>query len=69
MFKNYCIAKYVRRHKFGLDKGVRWNSTYLVLKHLIPYKSIFSAHYGSPLLNENHWYVVEIIFEFLEMFL
>jgi hypothetical protein len=33
----------VRPRKFGLDIDVRWNSTYLMLKHLIPYKSIFSV--------------------------
>jgi hypothetical protein len=35
MFKEYCIAKGVRPRKFGLDMDIRWNSTYLMLKHLI----------------------------------
>jgi hypothetical protein len=51
---------------------IRWNSTYLILKHLIPYKNIFSvfinSHYGSQLLTRNHWHVVEKIYEFLELF-
>jgi hypothetical protein len=41
-FKSYYIAMGVRPRKFGLDIDVRWNSTYLMLKHLVPYKSIFS---------------------------
>jgi hypothetical protein len=50
----------------------RWNSTYLMLKHLIPYKNIFSvfinSHYGSELLTRNHWYVLEKIYGFLELY-
>jgi len=65
LFKNYSIAKGVRPLKFCLDIDVRWNATYLMLKHLIPYRSIFSvfinSHYGSQLLSENHWYVVQKI--------
>jgi hypothetical protein len=55
---------------------VRWNSTYLMLKHLLPYKEIFStfigANYGlvngEPLLSEGHWVVAQKILEFLELF-
>jgi hypothetical protein len=55
---------------------VRWNSTYIMLKHLIPYKNIFSifiiAHYGlvdgEPLLSDGHWAIAEKIFQFLELF-
>ena len=36
LFKEYCNAKGVRPRKFGLDMDVRWNSTYLMLKHLVP---------------------------------
>ena len=41
MFKNYCTAKGVRPRKFGLDMDIRWNATYLMLKHLVPYKHVF----------------------------
>jgi hypothetical protein len=67
----------VRPRKFGLDMDVRWNSTYLMLKHLIPYKSTFSmfiqTHYhhreeGATLLTDAHWYVGDKILEFLERF-
>jgi len=35
-FKNYCLAKDIRPRKFCLDMDVRWNSTYLMLKHVMP---------------------------------
>jgi hypothetical protein len=68
-YKSYCIAMGVRPRKFGLDMDVRWNSTYLMLKHLLPYKSIFSIFIhthckqamGQTLLTEDHWYVAEIL--------
>ena len=41
MFKNYCNAKGVRPRKFCLDMDVRWNATYLMLKHLVPYSVVF----------------------------
>jgi hypothetical protein len=72
MFKNYCNAQGVRPKKFDLDMDVRWNATYLMLKHLVPYKDIFSvfinANYGSTLLTISHWYIAEKIFEFLKVF-
>jgi hypothetical protein len=72
MFKNYCIAKGVRPRKFGLDMDVRWNATYLMLKHLLLYKDVFSlfinSNYGSTLLTVRHWYVAMKILEFLEIF-
>jgi hypothetical protein len=76
-YKSFCVAMGVRPRKFGLDMDVRWNSTYLMLKHLIPYKSTFSVfiqtHYhpreeGATLLTDAHWYVGEKILEFLERF-
>ena len=75
-YKNYCIATGVRPRKFGLDMDVRWNSTYFMLKHLVPYRSTFSvfihthyhAHGGQTLLTDSHWYVAEKILEFLEQF-
>jgi len=55
---------------------VRWNATYLMLKHLIPHKSTFLVYIhthhplidGQPLLIESHWYVAEKNLEFLEPF-
>ena len=44
MFKNYCTVQGVRPRKFGLDMDVRWNATYLLLKHLVPYKDVFCVH-------------------------
>ena len=72
MFKNYCTTKGVRPKKFGLDMDVRWNATYLMLKHLVPYSEVFSmfinSNYGTALLSPNHWYVAEKILEFLKLF-
>jgi hypothetical protein len=64
----------VRPRKFGLDIDVRWNSTYLILKHLISYKNIFSVfmdtHYkqvmGQALLIDDHWYIADFL-SFLEL--
>jgi hypothetical protein len=42
-FKGYCVAMNVRPRKFGIDMAVRWNSTYLMLKHLVPYKKTFGG--------------------------
>ncbi|XP_072148491.1 zinc finger BED domain-containing protein RICESLEEPER 2-like [Setaria viridis] len=75
-YKSYCIAVGVRPRKFALDMDVRWNSTYLMLKHLMPHKNTFSVFIttqhplveGQPLLTETHWYVVEKILLYLEQF-
>ena len=43
-----------------------------MLKHLVPHSKVFSvfinSNYGSVLLSPNHWYVVENILEFLQLF-
>jgi hypothetical protein len=74
-FKSFCIAQGVCPRKFGLDMDMRRNATYLMLKHVVPYKRIFSmfisANYPAacePLLIEEHWYVVEHILQFLGLF-
>jgi hypothetical protein len=61
-FHNFCHLKGSRPRKFGLDMDVRWNSTYLMLNHLLPYKEIFCTFIGDnyglvngePLLGEGH---------------
>jgi hypothetical protein len=67
----------VRPHKFGIDMAVRWNSTYLMLKHLVPYKKTFGVFMDtkyprkpgeSNLLTNSHWYVAKKLLEFLELF-
>ncbi|KAG2557340.1 hypothetical protein PVAP13_8NG250001 [Panicum virgatum] len=63
-YKSYCIAVGERPRKFGLDMDVRWNSTYLMLKHLLPHKATFFVFIttqhplvdGQPLLTDQHWY-------------
>ena len=66
-YKIYCIAMGVRPRKFGLDMDVRWNSTYLMLKHLIPHRETFfvwiTTNYplkdGESLLTNKHWDIAE----------
>jgi hypothetical protein len=49
VYKSYYIATGIKPRKFQLDMEVRWNSTYLMLKHLFPHKTPFTtfmhAHY------------------------
>jgi hypothetical protein len=51
---------------------VRWNATYLMLKHLVPYSEVFfvfiNSNYGFALLSPNHWYVAGKVLEFLKIF-
>jgi hypothetical protein len=43
-----------------------------MVNHLLPYMSVFfvfiNTHYGSPLLNGQHWYVAEKVLEFHALF-
>jgi hypothetical protein len=76
-FKRFCVAVDVRLRKFGLDMDVRWNSTYLMLKHLLPYKHNFFVFINNNysrndgerlLLKDDHWTVAQSMFEFLDRF-
>jgi hypothetical protein len=76
-YKSYCMASGIRPRKFGLDMDVRWNSTYLMLKHLLPHKETFhtfiESNYPRPrgasfLLVHDHWAMATKIMEFLELF-
>ena len=42
-YKRLCIASGLRPRKFQLDMDIRWNSTYLMLKHLLPHKEPFTT--------------------------
>ena len=42
-YKQYCVAKGVRPRKFAMDMPVRWNSTIMMIKNIIPYKSTFGV--------------------------
>ena len=53
MFKNYYTAQGVRLRKFGLDMDVRWNATYFMLKHLLPYNNIFLRSL-MPIMGHNY---------------
>jgi hypothetical protein len=60
-----------------VDMDVRWNSTFLMLKHLVPYRGTFSVWIktnhpckedGSILINDDHWYIIEKMLSFLQDF-
>ena len=75
-YKSYCISMGVNTRKFGLDRDVRWNATYLMLKHLMPHRETFSVwvttNYplkdGESLLTNKHWDIAKKILAFLEQF-
>jgi hypothetical protein len=74
-FKSFCMSTGVRPRKFGLDMDIRWNSTYIMLKHVVPYctfSSFIQTHHpfrnSLPLLTDNHWYVAKKVLEFLKTF-
>jgi hypothetical protein len=76
-FKCYSVAMNVHPSKFGIDMVVRWNSTYLMLKHLVPYKKTFGVFMDTNyprkpsepnLLTNLHWYMAKKLLEFLELF-
>jgi hypothetical protein len=62
-FKGYCVAINICHHMFGLDMVVRWNSTYLMLEYLVPYKENFGVFMDTnyprkrsePNLLKNHY--------------
>jgi hypothetical protein len=67
-FKGYCVAMNVHPSKFGIDMAVRWNSTYLMLKHLVHYKKTFGVFMDTNyprkpsepnLLTNLHWYMAK----------
>jgi hypothetical protein len=41
--RRVVVAMNVCPRKFGIDMVVRWKSTYLMLKHLVPYKETFDV--------------------------
>jgi hypothetical protein len=56
---------------------VKWNSTYLTLKHLFPHRVPFTtfmhANYpraeGDPFISiDDHWVIAEKVLKFLELF-
>ena len=76
-YKSYCMASGVRPRLFGLDMDVRWNSTYLMLQHVLPHQEIFhtfiESNYprarGAPfLLTHDHWAMASKILASLELF-
>ena len=61
LFKEYCNAKGVRSRKFGLDMDVRWNSTYLMLKHMMLRTQSLSKHSRTCTLMKKKALVVVVL--------
>jgi hypothetical protein len=76
-YNQYNLSVGVRARKFGVGMDVRWNSTFLMLKHLVPYRGTFSVWVQtnhpckedvSFLINDDHWYIAEKMLYFLQVF-
>jgi hypothetical protein len=53
-YKSYCLSMGVSPRKFGVDMGVRWNSTFLMLKHLVPHNTfVVYIQTNYPLLTDD----------------
>ena len=61
LFKQYCNAKGVRPRKYGLDMYVRWNSTYLMLKHMMLRTQSLSRHSRTCTLMKKKALVVVVL--------
>jgi hypothetical protein len=77
VYKMVCLSQGVRPRQFGVDMDVRYSSTYLMLKHVVPYGTTFSIFMqsnhplssdGSPLLTDDHWYIADKVLSFLEQY-
>ena len=57
---------------FGLDVPTRWNSTYLMLQKVIPYKAIFTtwlqSELGGQVVTDKDWDIAEAMHSFLKTF-
>lgn len=77
-YKSYYITTGVRPIKFGLDMDARWNSTYLMLKHLFPRKATLSTFIQDQyhriedvpfLLTNDHQAMSKKVLDFLKCFM
>ena len=70
-YRRFCEAGNSRPHMLNLDMDVRWNSTYDMLKIVIPDKrnlTLFvNSNYGTILLTEQDWHAAEVLLDFLEI--
>ena len=62
----------MRCRTFGLDVSTRWNSTYLMLQKVIPYKAIFTtwlqSELGGQVVTDEDWDIAEAMHSFLKTF-
>jgi hypothetical protein len=64
----------IRPRKFVVDMDVRWNYSYIMLKHVLPHRITLSvfiktqyplATDGNTLLTNDHWIIAEKLLTFL----
>ena len=75
-FARFCRSKDLIPCKFQTDMLVRWNSTYLMLKSVLPYASEITSFYNLNTTNDTEreklidgdWYVANVFVEFLKVF-
>ncbi|XP_066163515.1 zinc finger BED domain-containing protein RICESLEEPER 1-like [Oryza sativa Japonica Group] len=76
-WKRFCDASGMKPRKFRTDTDHRWNTTYLMLRHVLPYKDLLTVFLqsnnatnsdGQLIMSEPTWYVVEKFAAFLEIF-
>ena len=71
-FKILCRAYEMRPRKFGPDEQHRWNSTYIMLKEVMPYRLVMTTWITKELeaqyIDDNDWDTASMMLEFLEVF-
>lgn len=71
-FRSYCKAQGKKPRIFSPDAKVRWNSTYIMLKEVLPYKEVLTsfvnAHMQREFLSEGNWSLADKFFKILETF-
>ena len=70
VFRHYCRHNCLPQRTFSLDVPTWWNLTHLMIKRVLPYKSVFTAWIHNKLgidsLKEENWTVCTIIWKSLK---
>jgi hypothetical protein len=70
-YRRFCEAASARPHQLNLDMEIRWNSTYDMLKAVLPDKDnltlYVNSNYGSILLTMEDWHAAQVLLDFMEI--
>ena len=62
----------MRPRKFRPDEQHRWNSTYIMLKEVMPYRLVMTTwitkELGAKYIDDSDWDIAFMMLEFLEVF-